>query len=476
MLLNLTITSTNPALPASDLSFLLHKHPDKLQTFDLSVGKAHIFYPEVSAERCTMSLLLEIDPVTLVRGRDAQQEGLMDQYVNDRPYVASSFMSVALTQLFRSTLAGKCKDKPELPDQPFPVEIHMPVLPCRRGGETLLRRLFEPLGYAVKAQLHPLGLGGLEQGRASHYYAITLNTTARLMDVLAHLYVLIPVLDDEKHYFIADDEVEKLLRLGQGWLSAHPEREQITHRYLARREALTRQALRRLTAGEVSDPEALAEAEAEKEANLEARVSLNTQRLSAVVEVLKQHHIHTVADLGCGEGRLIRMLLGESQFKKITGMDVSMRSLELAHDRLKVDRMEPAKRERLTLLQGSLLYFDERLVGHEAITLVEVIEHLELSRLKAVETVVWGRLRPRLAVVTTPNREYNVLFEGLAQDTFRHNDHRFEWSRAEFEQWSKAVAARWGYEVHFQGVGPADPERGSPTQLAFFTRGAPAHA
>lgn len=135
--------------------------------------------------------------------------------------------------IFGSALAGSCKSRPELPEAPLPLVARVASLPCRRGGEGFLRRLFEPLGYAVSATRHPLDPQFPEWGE-SPYFSAELSASVRLADLLSHLYVLIPVLDDEKHYWVSRDEVEKLLRHGAGWLAEHPEKEQIAARYLKR--------------------------------------------------------------------------------------------------------------------------------------------------------------------------------------------------------------------------------------------------
>src|SRR5437016_8007840 len=145
----LTVTTTGSASsPATDLGFLLHKNPARIQSFDLSFGRAHVFYPEADAERCTAALLLDVDPIGLVRRAG---EAALAQYVSDRPYVASSFLSVAIGQVYGSALAGRSRERPELAERSLPLQARLAVLPCR-GGEALLRRLFEPLGYAVRFQ------------------------------------------------------------------------------------------------------------------------------------------------------------------------------------------------------------------------------------------------------------------------------------------------------------------------------------
>lgn len=462
----LTIRTTHQ--PATDLGYLLGKNPARAQSFDMPFGQAHVFYPEVSDQACTAALLLDVDPVGLVRGRGAG-EGAEDQYVNDRPYAASSFLSVAIAKVLRSAMAGSSRERAELAASPIPLEARISVVPAR-GGEDLLRRLFEPLGYDVSAEPHPLDPAQPEWGD-SRYFTVALRATVRLSELLTHLYVLVPVLDGAKHYYVGDDEVEKLLRHGEGWLAAHPERDFIAARYLKHRRSLVRQAVARLLPVEEAEDEAPEEAPAAAaEGALEERISLNQQRLATVLSALRATGARRVLDLGCGEGRLLRMLLDDPQFQEIVGMDVAHRSLEFAADRLKLDRLAPRQRERIRLLHGALTYRDARLVGFEAAAVVEVIEHLDPPRLAAFERVLWQHARPAAVVVTTPNAEYNVRWPTLPAGNFRHRDHRFEWTRAEFQAWAAGVADRWGYTVRFAPVGPDDNEVGSPTQMAVFTR------
>jgi len=457
----LTITTTHH--PATDLGYLLHKHPDRCQSFPLSFGQAHLFYPEVSEQRCTAALLLDVDPVKLVRGRSVT----LEQYVNDRPYVASSFLSVAIAQVLSTALAGRCKDRPELAQTPIPLLVHFSVLPCR-GGEGFLRQLFEPLGYTVTAQGHSLDEEFPDWGQ-SQYYTVELQHTLPLADLLSHLYVLIPVLDDDKHYWVGDEEVEKLMRHGEGWLSGHPAREQITNRYLKRQRRLTRTALAQLIEDDEPDPDSAEESHAQEEAAVEKPISLNQQRLNAVVTALKTSSARRVVDLGCGQGNLLLTLLKDSFFEQVTGVDVSYRALLVAQERLDRLRLPRNQWERLQLIQGALTYQDKRIKGYDATTIIEVIEHLDLSRLTAFERVVFEFAQPKTVVVTTPNIEYNVKFENLPTGKLRHQDHRFEWTRTEFQNWANRVAERFGYTVQFQPVGQEDPDVGSPTQMGVFS-------
>jgi 3' terminal RNA ribose 2'-O-methyltransferase Hen1 len=462
----LTLTTTHS--PATDLGYLLHKHPDRAQSFSLNFGTAHVFYPEASSERCSATLLLDIDPVDLARGKvnANRRDQPLEPYVNDRPYVASSFLSVAIAKVFRNALNGSCKESPELANTAIPLEVHLPVLPCR-GGAAFLHQLFEPLGYQISTQTIPLDPQFPDWGD-SVYFAVKLQQTIRLADLLSHLYVLIPVLDNDKHYWVGDEEVEKLLRHGEGWLNVHPAKEQITHRYLKRQRRLTRQALQQLVEAEQLDPDAEEAAHAQEEATIEQRISLNQQRLETVLTTLKAQNVKRVIDLGCGEGNLLRSLFKDSFFERIAGLDVTYRALEIARERLRLDNQSETQQSRIQLIQGSLIYRDERLKGYDAATVIEVIEHLDLNRLDSFERVLFEFAHPHLVLVTTPNIEYNVRFEGLPAGKLRHRDHRFEWTRAEFQTWATQIAERFGYLVTFQAIGPEDPEVGAPTQMAIF--------
>jgi 3' terminal RNA ribose 2'-O-methyltransferase Hen1 len=466
LLLELTTTHQ----PATDLGFLLHKNPARVHSFELAFGQAHVFYPEATSVRCTAVLLLDVDPVGLIRGKRGPrgEGGLLQHYVSDRPYVASSFLSVAIARVFGSALKGVSKERPDLAAEPIGLEATVVAVPCR-GGEDFLRRLFEPLDYQVKAEAQPLDSKFPEWG-PSRYFRVTLSTTKRLSELLGHLYVLVPVLDDEKHYWVTQDEVVKLLRYGTGWLSSHPERELIATRYLKHQRSLVREALARLVVEEQPDPDEADEAREAEEAALERPLSLNEQRLGAALSVLKGSGAKRVLDLGCGEGKLVQLLLADRQFEEIVGMDVSWRTLEIAAGRLKLDRLAPAQRNRVRLIHGSLVYRDVRLTGYDAAAVVEVIEHLDRPRLAAFERVVFESARPGTVVVTTPNAEYNVKWKGLPAGKFRHRDHRFEWTREQFQTWATQVAGRFEYAVRFLPVGDVDPVVGAPTQMGVFTR------
>jgi 3' terminal RNA ribose 2'-O-methyltransferase Hen1 len=460
----LTLTTTTP--PARDLGHLLRKHPDRLQSFALGFGSAQLFYPEASDERCTAALLLDVDPVGLVRGRPSSDaDGLVDAYVNDRPYAASSFLSVAIARVLGTALGGRA-ERQELVGRELVLEAR--VTPLRAGGGDLVQRLFEPLGYEVRAE--PVAVP--DAAHAGRYVTLSLNGTTTVQRLLSHLYVLIPVLDREKHYWVGEAEVEKLFRHGAGWLVTHPERELIARRYLYRAPRLARGAIARLAAldddaasDSLDAPDA---ADSREETVVEKPLRLQDRRIAAVVGVLHGAGARSVVDLGCGGGDLVLALARDAAFDRVTGVDVSARELERAKERLGRAVMPASRRERIALFQSSVLYRDARISGYDAAALLEVIEHVEPPRLPALARAVFGAARPRTVVLTTPNREYNVRFPALANGALRHGDHRFEWSRAEFRTWAEATASAYGYSVSYRDVGDPDEALGAPTQMAVF--------
>lgn len=461
----LTISTTHQ--PATDLGYLLSKNPDRAQSVELAFGLAHVFYPQATAERCTVALFVDVDPVGLVRGK-GEGDGPLTQYVNDRPYAASSFLAVAIARTFASGMSGTSKARAELAATAIPLDAEVPVLRCRAGAD-MLRRCFEPLGYSVEIAPLPLDEAFPDWGE-SPYFSLRLCGTVRLSELLSHLYVLLPAIDGDKHYFVGSDEAEKLASKGAGWLGEHPEREWIMHSYLKRRRSLVREALGMLLHETEEEVELEAKKQDDSEQALERALSLNEQRLAAVEAVLVRAGVRSVVDMGCGEGRLLSALLEQRQFERLLGVDVSCVSLERAADRLNLDRLPPMKRARIDLQQGSLTYRDARLAGFDAACAVEVIEHIDAERLPAFERAVFEFAQPPLVVVTTPNIEYNANFERLAAGALRHRDHRFEWTRAEFQAWAAGVAERHGYAVEHLPIGPIDPALGAPTQMAVFSR------
>ena len=457
MLFTITYTGEN----ATDLGYLLHKNPSRPQTAVFNFGKAHIFYPEASVSRCTAALLLDINPIDLTRGRSGSQNRFLFDYVNDRPYVCSSFMSTAISRVYGTAMAGRCDKRQNLADTVLDLSITLTMLPCR-GNTAMLEKVFAPLGYELSWEEFPLDEHFPEWGLAP-YVNLSLQGKQRLMGLLRHIYVLIPVFDFQKHYWIGEDEVDKLLSHGKGWLENHPEKNFITRRYFTRVQRYTHLALKRMDNGESGS------------ASFKDVSSLNNQRMSAILTELKARGAESVIDLGCGEGNLLFLLMKEKCFSTLAGSDISLSALDRAAERLKVESPqgtadlavnELVRKKRLSLFQGSLCYRDKRFKGYDAAVIAEVIEHLDKSRLPIFSSVIFGDAAPKTVIITTPNREYNIKY----QCNLRHPDHRFEWNRTEFRTWAEAVAALYGYSVRIEEIGEFDEELGSPTQMGVFTK------
>lgn len=457
----LTISTTH--FPATDLGYLLHKHPDKFQTIELTMGDAHIFYPEKSDEKTTIGLLLDIDTIKMVKN-SRNNDFILGQYVNDRPYVASSFMSVAISKAFSSAMNGKCKDKPELVEVKMPLEANISIIPAPKGGEILIRKFFEPLGYEIKIERHTLN-ENFDWGD-SKYYTLYLKNTITIKDLLTHLYVLIPALDNDKHYFVNEEEINKLIEKGGNWLKNHPEKEQIIRRYLVNLGSLTKKALKSINIEE--------EIKNEIETNAleipEKKQNLHDKRLQMVANAIQELGVKSVLDLGCGEGKLLKLLLKQKQLLKIAATDVAYKELLKAKENLYYEEMSPKQKERISFFQGSVMYKDRRMEGFEAIAVVEVIEHLELNRLKAFEQVLFQFAKPKYVILTTPNKEFNVMFDKMENEDMRHEDHRFEWTRKEFLDWANKISEKYEYYVEIKGIGEEEKNVGTPSQMAIFKK------
>jgi 3' terminal RNA ribose 2'-O-methyltransferase Hen1 len=495
------ITFTCHTDRAPEVGHLLGKNPASVFEREFSGGTVWVFAPDVADDHLTVAMVTEIDAVGLVRG-PTTFTGL-DGYVNDRPYVANSLTSVALNVAFRTAMSGESKALPERVGERMRWEVHVPAVACD-GGERLIADLFEPLGYTVACARLPLDPRFPAWGM-SDVYDVRLAGEQTTAAVFNHLYVMLPVLDNAKHYYVAESEAEKLVHRGGDWLRTHPARDLIARRYLRYRRPLVTSALAQLrdpdgtpaeeeqeAGAEIGLPEPVGLAQpsdaavptagvaleavpaaAAHEAHQAHESGLHEQRLQAVMAAVRAVNATSLADLGCGEGRLLALALAERGLTRILGLDVSTRALTLAGRRLRLDDLAPAKRARIQIAQGSVLYRDARLRGFDVLAMVEVIEHLDPPRLGAMERIIFEHARPRRVVVTTPNREYNVVWEKLAPDALRHADHRFEWTRAECQSWAERVAATFGYTARREDIGPVEEGIGAPSQMVILDRAAP---
>ena len=462
MLLTVTYEGTN----TQDLGFLLHKHPDRAQQFVLNYGKAYVFYPEVSNERTTAALLLDIDPLDLAKGKVGSKEGGLFDYVNDRPYASTSFMSTAIARIFGTAMSGRCDKNQELADTSL--NLTACIYSLKDSNDDLLaHEMFEPLGYTVEEKRTLLNERFPEWG-ASPYIDLTIKGTVRLSELLNHIYVLIPVFDRQKHYYTSEEEIQKLLDHGEGWLADHQYKEKLTRRFFAVKRDYARKALDILLADDIPDDEGAENEPATTER--EEHIPLNDLRMETVKKAVLDSGATSVIDLGCGECKLTSMLLKAQQIKRITACDVSVGVLEKAIKKLHLDRMQPYMKNKLTLMQASLTYRDQRFEGYDCACMIEVIEHIDPLRIPAMERTVFEFASPHTVIVTTPNREYNSNYENIHEDTLRHHDHRFEWTRKEFGDWTKHICDKFSYSCEMIGIGDIDANFGSPTQMGVFTK------
>lgn len=463
MLLTITLKGEN----TQDLGYLLHKNPYRPQWFDLSFGKAYVFYTELSDNRTTAAMLLDINPVDLARGKLGCKDGGLFDYVNDRPYVASSFMSSAIVNVFGTAMNGKCAKRQELADTPLELEATVHMLPCR-GDDTLPKEIFEPLDYTVEVKSTVLDEKFPEWGE-SCYIDLTVSGKVKMSDLLNHLYVLIPVFDKQKHYYVSEDEIDKLMKHGDGWLNSHPAKNKIIRRYFDMRKSYASKAIGKLIETETQD-DTEPELPTMQSETKEKKTPLNTLRMEAVKNAVLESGAQSVIDIGCGEGKLTGMLLHEQQIKRVTAADVSVHVLEKAKQKLHYDRMSPYKKNKLTLMQASLTYKDKRFSGHDAACVIEVIEHLDTQRISAFERVLFEYASPHTVILTTPNKEYNINYPILENGDLRHHDHRFEWTREQFRDWCEHICSTFGYSVKISNIGETDEIHGSPTQMGVFTK------
>ncbi|KAA9268247.1 3' terminal RNA ribose 2'-O-methyltransferase Hen1 [Corynebacterium amycolatum] len=441
---------SSPGESARDLGFILRKHPDRVHEAELKFGVARVFFPTATDAECTAALWVDIDRDELLKLKQYRADTFnLTGYINDRQWAASSLLTVALKSVFSTAMVME-KTSP-YDETPSDLTATVAAVP---GTEEEIRALFEPLGWKVTCDFFN-NIAGQKFSPT-----VTLTGRATVRDLLNHLYILLPVLDGGKHYWVDDREIDKLAARAQDWLPEHPQREKILKRYLADQKGLVNEAVVKL-AGEAGAIELASGDQTAK--------PLNRQRQDRVLREVFSLRPRSVVDIGCGSGVLLGPMLENPRIAQIVGTDVSVGELRKAHKALNLDRMPERQAARVELFQSSVTYADERIANMDVAILMEVIEHVDADRLPALENNVFGLARPQYVIVTTPNSDYNACYPNLAPGQFRHLDHRFEFSRVEFRQWANGVADKFGYLVDFDGIGDVHETYGQPTQMAVFS-------
>jgi 3' terminal RNA ribose 2'-O-methyltransferase Hen1 len=436
---------------AGVVSHLISKNPHNLYERNEKGHTVRLVYTTSSEEETEFLLYVVPDPIELVRNSPDLYN--ITQYINDREFAVSSLFCSFIRTALGTALNGKPKEEyRSWVDHELQLELRFGPLASSLSDKQI-QQLFEPLGYKIGIDYGDFTV--FKEKSTARY--LTIKGTKTLQTSLRHVFVLIPVLDDYKHYFIDEREVEKLERYGEGWLEFHPLADLIIKRSLRFRDVIAKSNFK------VSD---------EKDLNFRnkapSKPRLNDMRYEAIVkQVQSLTNKSTVIDMGAGEGKLSVQLGFIPGIQEILAVEPSQRE----HIRAK-ERFEKAKQIEgflePSLLWGSLFYTDDRLRNKDVMILCEVIEHINEDRLPGIMELIFRENRPRTFLITTPNQEYNAIYD--LGENMRHNDHRFEWSREEFQNRCQNWIANVPYSVVFAGIGEEQEPYGFPTQMAIFSR------
>ncbi|MCM3572375.1 3' terminal RNA ribose 2'-O-methyltransferase Hen1 [Mesobacillus subterraneus] len=431
------------------ISHLLAKNPNNLYERNQKGHAVRLFFSSFTEREVEATVFVAPDSLELVKNQGNQYD--ITHYINDREFAVSSIFISLIRTALGTALNGQPKEE-YIKWVKHPFDLELSFGPVASGlSDHQIVDLFEPLGFNVSINRPQIEYNFNLKSKSSVRF-ITLKGRTPLQMALRQIFVLIPVLDNYKHYFIDEKEIEKLERYGEGWLDDHPQKSFIL------KKALRFKNVYELVEGQEKDTAA---PEMRK-------IRLNDMRYEKIVDTVNGfENKESIVDLGSGEGKLSTRLGFIPGVKEILAVEpseeASIRAMErFAQAEGKDYFIKP------TQLWGSLFYYDERLKGKDVIILCEVIEHIDEERLSKVFQTILQDYRPKNLVVTTPNKEYNALYE---MDTeFRHGDHRFEWSREEFEAWCKARNEEGEYELIFDGIGELDEQFGFPTQMCIFKR------
>ncbi|WP_307473343.1 methyltransferase domain-containing protein [Cytobacillus purgationiresistens] len=424
------------------LSHLLAKNPENLYERNHKGHIIRLFYDRFTDNEVEATIYAVPDPIVLTRDRANTYD--ITHYINDREFAVSSIFLSFIRSALSTGLNGLPKDEyREWVDHEFDYTFSFgPVSTSLKEKE--LEGLFGPLGFELSF-MYPYGKG------SPHYLVLKGKTT--LQRGLRQLYVLIPVIDNYKHYYIDEKEREKLERYGEGWLSTHPQKSFIIQKALRFKELFAKMEESNINPKPVPSKD---------------KVSLNVQRYERIIQIINAaEDKESIVDFGSGEGKLSTKLGFVNGVKEILAVEPSERETLKASKRFN----EAASHNQFNMPQtiwGSLFYYDERLKHKDVMILCEVIEHIDIDRLKKVMDTILGQYQPKLLIITTPNSEYNERYD-LGQH-YRHEDHRFELTRTEFTSWCHERSHGYPYLCSISGIGDEDEKFGSPTQICVFER------
>lgn len=439
------------------ISYLLSKNPSNLYDRDEKGSRVRLVYTAFTEEETEILIYVTPDPVELVRNSPNTFD--ITQYINDREFAVSSLFCSYIKSALATALNGKPKEEfIKWVDYKFnlvlgfgPVASDLP--------DAVIESIFTHLGYEVNIERGLTDYSFQLKSRSSVRY-ITLTGHQTLQNAMRHLFILIPVMDNYKHYYMDKSEVDKLERYGAGWLDDHPMRDLIIKRSLKFKELIREVA--------VPQKEVFIKEESETVEETEVKVRLNEQRYQTIVDIVTNlPHKETVVDFGSGEGKLSVRLGFAPGVKEILAVEPSQMSQLRAMQKWDKARASEGFLAP-TQVWGSLFYFDTRLCDKDVMILSEVIEHIDEFRLPPIMETVFVQYTPKTIIINTPNYEYNVVYE--MQDNLRHRDHRFEWTREQFNSWCNELSAKYKYSVNIGGIGEEDQDFGFPTQIAVFCK------
>ncbi|MNM55135.1 RNA repair, ligase-Pnkp-associating, region of Hen1 [compost metagenome] len=434
------------------ISYFLGKNPINPYIKETKYGTIEVKFIEYKSNFVDVYIVFRSKGLEMVK--ESEFKGL-EHYINDREF---SISTIFLSNVKNSIGHVLSYDYDEI-DTNFDFSLTLGPISTKLPNEAILE-LFEPLGYDT--EIKEIQLDYDFKIESSGVYEITLNKTCNIVSLFRHIYVLIPVIDNYKHHFISKDEVDKLLRLGDGWLATHPKNEFISKRYVGYRESLFKTVITSLENEKEVE-------ESKIEEQKEEKVGLGKLRYLEFAKQVENLGVTEVVDMGAGEGRLIELLAKNKNLNQLIACEPTLTGRQRMYAR--IDKLDRKKLLSIKpqVIQSSLFYKDYRLVNKECIVLCEVIEHINADRIDNVMDIILNYNKPKHFIISTPNFEYNVLYETM-KTKFRHGDHRFEMTRKEFKEFIDKHAERCGYDVEYVGIGESHEQYGYATQMAVMKR------